>query len=48
MEENIGGFLENLTDYLLNTIVNINFFGDSEYYWALPWNTATSKPQIRK
>ena len=32
MGKNIGGFLENLTDYLQNTIVNINFFGDSEYY----------------
>ena len=50
MAENIRGFLENLTDYFLNIIVNVNFFGDFkfEYYWALPWNTATSKPQIRK
>ena len=40
------GILENLTDYFLNIIVNVNFFGDLEfeYYWALPWNTATSKP----
>ena len=34
MAKNIRGFLENLTDYLLNIIVNVNFFGDlkSEYY----------------
>ena len=33
-------------DYFLNIIVNLNFFGDLkfEYYWALPWNTATGKP----
>ena len=45
MAKNIGGFLENLTDNFLNIIVNVNF-GDLkfEYYWALPWNTATSKP----
>ena len=44
--KNIRDFLENLTDYFLNIIVNVNFFGDlkSEYYGALPWNTATSKP----
>ena len=44
--KNIRGFLENLTDNSLNIIVNFNFFGDLkfEYYWALPWNTATSKP----
>ena len=31
---NIRGFLENLTDYFLNIIVNVNFFGDLkfEYY----------------
>ena len=46
MAKNIRGFLENLTDCFLNIIVNVNFFGDLkfEYYWALPWNTATSKP----
>ena len=46
MAKNIIGFLENLTDYFLDIIVNINFFGDLkfEYEWALPWNTATSKP----
>ena len=39
-------FLENLTYNFLNIIVNVNFFDDLkfEYYWALPWNTATSKP----
>ena len=38
--------LENLTDNFLNIIVNVNFSGDLkfEYYWALPWNTATNKP----
>ena len=42
----IRRFLENLTDYFLNVIVNFNFFGDfkSEHDWALPKNTATSKP----
>ena len=46
IEKIIRGILENLTDYSLNIIVNVNFFGDLEfeYYWALPWNTATSKP----
>ena len=46
MAKNIRGFLENLTDNFLNIIVNANFFGDLEfeYYWALPWSTATSKP----
>ena len=46
MAKNIRGFLENLTDYFLNIIVNVNFFGDLkfEYYLALPWNTATRKP----
>ena len=41
MAKNIRDFLENLTDYFLNIIVNVNFFGDMtfEYYWALPWNT---------
>ena len=45
MAKNIRGFLENLTDYFLNIIVNVNFFGDwkFEYYWALPWNTPASK-----
>ena len=39
-------FLENLTDNFLNIVVNVNFFGDMKfgYYWALHWNTATSKP----
>ena len=47
MAKNIRSFLENLFEYyFLNIIVNVNFFGDLkfEYYWALPWNTATSKP----
>ena len=45
MAKNIWDFLENLTDNFLNIIVNSNFSGDFkfEYYWALPWNTATSK-----
>ena len=49
MAKNIRGFLENLTDYFLNIIVNVNFFDDlkHEYYWGLPWNTATSKPYVR-
>ena len=46
MAKSIIGILENLTDYFLIIIVNVNFFGDLEfeYYWALPWNTVTSKP----
>ena len=46
MAKNIKDFLENLTDNFLNIAVNVNFFGDLkfEYYWALPWNTATDKP----
>ena len=46
MAKNIRGFLENLTDYFLSIVVNINFFCDLkfEYYWELHWNTATSKP----
>ena len=46
MAKIITGFFENLTDYFLNITVNVNFFGDLklEYYWALPWNTVTSKP----
>ena len=46
MAKNIRGFSENSTDYFLNIIVNVNFFDDLkfEYYWGLPWNTATSKP----
>ena len=46
MAKNIRRFLENLTDYFLNIIVNVDFFGDLkfEYYWALHWNTATNKP----
>ena len=45
MAKNIRGFLENLTDYFLNIIVNVNLFGNLkfEYYWALAWKTATSK-----
>ena len=27
----IRGILENLTDYFLNIIVNVNFFGDLEF-----------------
>ena len=46
MVKNIRGFFENLTENFLNVIVNVNFFGDFkfEYYCALPWKTATSKP----
>ena len=42
----IRGFFENLTDYFLNIIENVNFFGDLKfkYYSELPQNTATSKP----
>ena len=29
MAKNIRGFLENLTDYFLNIIVNVNFFGEN-------------------
>ena len=34
MERNIRGFLENLTDYFLNIIVNVDFFSNLkfEYY----------------
>ena len=34
MTKNIRAFLENLTDNFLNTIVNVNFFGNLkfEYY----------------
>ena len=34
MAKNIRSFLENLADYFLNIIVNVNFFGDLkfEYY----------------
>ena len=34
MKKNIRGLLENLTDYFLNIIVNVNFFSDLkfEYY----------------
>ena len=40
MAKIIRGILENLTDYFLNIIVNVNFFGDLEfeYNWVLPWN----------
>ena len=46
MAKNIRSFLENLTGNFLNIIVTVNLFGDLkfEYYWALHWNTATSKP----
>ena len=45
MAKIIRDFLENLTDYFLNIIVNVNFFDlKFEYYGAPPWNTATSKP----
>ena len=46
MAKNIRGFLENLADNFLNIVVNVNFYGDLkfEYYWAVPWNTSTSKP----
>ena len=46
MAKNTRGFLDNLTDNFLNVIVNVNLFGDLkfEFYRALPWNTATSKP----
>ena len=46
MAKTTRGFSENLTDYFLNIIVNVNFFGDLkfEYYWALPRNPATCKP----
>ena len=45
MAKIIRGILENLTDYLLNIIVNVSFFGDLEfeYDWALPWKTVTTK-----
>ena len=34
MAKNTRGFLETLTDYFLNIIMNVNFFGDLkfEYY----------------
>ena len=37
MAKIIRGILENLTDYFLNIIVNVNFFDDLEfeYNWAL-------------
>ena len=46
MAKIIRGFSENLTDCFLNIIVNVNFFGalKFEYYWALPWKAATTKP----
>ena len=31
------GILENLTDYFLNVIVNVNVFGDLEFEYN--WNT---------
>ena len=38
MTKNIRGFSENLTDYFLNIIVNVNFFGDLklEYFEDYP------------
>ena len=38
MAKNIRGFLENLTSYFLNIIVNVNFFGDLKFesYLELP------------
>ena len=46
MAKNIRGFFGYLTENFLNIIGNFNVFGDLkiEYYWALPWNSATSKP----
>ena len=46
MAKNIIVFFENLTDNFVNIVVNVKFFNDLkfEYYWALPWNTSTSKP----
>ena len=31
MAKIIRGILENLTDYFLNIIVNVNYFGDLEF-----------------
>ena len=31
MAKNIRGFLENLINYFLNIIVNVNFFGDLKF-----------------
>ena len=31
MTKSIRGFFENLTDYFLNIIVNVNFFGDLKF-----------------
>ena len=31
MAKIIRGFLDNLIDYFLNIIVNVNFFGDLKY-----------------
>ena len=39
--------LRYLEYFFLNTIVNVNSFSDLKLLWVLPWNTATSKPQIR-
>ena len=38
MAKNIRGLFENLTYYFLNSMVNVNFFGDFkfEYCWVLP------------
>ena len=46
MAKIIRGISEKLSDYFLNIIVSVNFFGDLEfeYHWALPRNTVTSKP----
>ena len=34
MEKNIRGFLENLTDYFQNIIVNVNFFGGLKFEYC--------------
>ena len=34
MAKNIKGFLENLTDYFLNIIVKVNFFGDLKFEYS--------------
>ena len=34
MAKDIRDFLENLTDYFLNIIVNVNFFGDMKFKYS--------------
>ena len=34
MAKNIRGFLQNLTDYVQNIIVNVNFFGDFKFEYC--------------